>query len=486
VRVDVPPRVQELVEPTRERLSPRVNGTPAPPDPAAPSQAAHPSAGGAVSEPSSQGAEGGPTTGATPTKPLRPIEKAADERASKDEPSAGSHPAADAANSASRAGSTDPFGSEEEPALSRVVSTIVGVLPGWVKALLAALGLLALSFGAVWAVMHLRARRLRRQGSELSQDAGLLRQALAPREPGRLGSLEFSVAVRPAGRPPVGRGFHDVFALGSNRAGIVMGQVSSQGDAPLARAALVRHGLRAHLELGLPPRSALRRTGELRQDDRAGGFASGTVAVYDGARGTLTYACAGHPTPVIFGSGADRLSPIPHFSAPIGTGSECGQRQTVISLSPGSGACIYSDGVRWLPEQAAGIDRGAVGALEEDGMDASGLVEEITAGGGERSDDLLVCVLRPAIAGCAAATHIEELVLTPDDSEAAHRFLIACGLGPQAAAEVSGSAVERAGKTGRSVLRISWDADGPEHQVLPYRSDSEWPARPSLDAVAGM
>lgn len=355
------------------------------------------------------------------------------------------------------------------------MSTVVAVLPGWVRAALGVLGFFTLIFGLIWAVNQLRGRRLRRQSGVLVRDAGLMKQTLLTEPDGRIGPLLCSVAGERSGDPGAEQGFHDVFELGRNRAGILIGQVAQAGPAPLAQAALMRHRLRAHLELGLPPRAVLRRADELRSEDLHGGATSATVAIYDGARGSLTYSCAGHPTPLVFAPAPELLVPVGGFSPPMGAGVDCDRRQTEISLPPGATACLFSDGIRWKPGAGVAVDHDALEELEEPSADV--VLPHLRRGSG--TGDVIVCLVRAAVAAVGPPRHVEELVLTQEETAAAHSFLVACGLAPREAAELAGGAAEQASLTGHSLLRVSWGEDGPETEIVTYRPEAEWPSRPA-------
>jgi hypothetical protein len=350
-------------------------------------------------------------------------------------------------------------------------------LPDWSKPIIMALLLIALVLALRSWVMARRARRLEAQRAALVQDVDAMQAALAPEVAARQGPLEVSVAYRPAEGPAAGGDFYDVFVLDATRVGVLVGDVSGHGRVALARAAQTRFTLRAYLELGMQPRTALALAG--RQAWTAGDeFATVAVGVYEAASGTLTYATAGHPPPIVLGAGD--FEPITDCaSVPLGWGVPTGRRQTTVSLPSGAVACFYSDG---LPEARArgellGRDR-VVEMLAELGPSpqAALLLERLRGVADDAPDDMAACLIQTT----SAATdpiRLEEIELDDRQLSAGRgeRFLHACGV---ASREV-GPALRRAhgmvDEFGAVILRVNMGRRRGRVIVEP-------PARPDITA----
>src|SRR5262249_42761967 len=135
------------------------------------------------------------------------------------------------------------------------------------------------------------------------------------------------------------------FPLSRDRVAILVGDVAGQGRQALADAQLVRHAVRAYLEAGLDPRSALAMTGAVVDEREDPLFASVLVAVHDRRDGTLTFPSAAHEPPILVTEDGAGLPPVTGWSPPLGTGLETGRRQTSIPLPQGQAICVVTDGV---------------------------------------------------------------------------------------------------------------------------------------------
>jgi serine phosphatase RsbU (regulator of sigma subunit) len=321
-----------------------------------------------------------------------------------------------------------PFGAPVFGDLAGFVSFV----PTWMKIALVTLAALVLLLGLGYLLSALRNRRLTRQRGELLQEVGLLQTALLPPVPERVGALRTSVAYRPADGPGAGGDFYDVLPLAGGRVGFILGDVSGHGRGALARTAFMRYTLRAYLEAGLEPRVALQVAGRVIDDNLGGDFATVLLAVHDPDTGSLTYATAGHPSPIVVGPQAHE--PVTAGSSPpIGVGVRTGLRQTTVPLVPGSVASLFTDGL-----MEARVDGGMLGResleelLSELGPEATaaGLIESVRSKARVLSDDIAAVVIQPTGGATAGLFRTEQLELTARELSGplAARFLEACGV----------------------------------------------------------
>ena len=298
---------------------------------------------------------------------------------------------------------------------------------------------------------------------------GLLQGALLPVLPARLGPVGTSAAYRPAAGPGAGGDFYDVFALKDGQIAVIVGDISGHGRSALPHTALVRFTLRAYLESGMSPRDALQRAAAVLERQLGDFFATAVAATYHPRERTLTYACAGHPPPVVIGSRP--LAPVTACSSPpIGAGLSTGMRQTVVSVPGGSLVCFYTDGVvesrvgRELFGQARLAD--ALSELEP-GDTASTLLDRVAERSDERPDDMAACLLRVAGGAAAPAVEVEELELDRREAagQRAERFLRACGVEGGEAAEIMRSARAATDRAGKVLIEVR-PGDGPPEVAL--------------------
>src|SRR3954471_8166400 len=362
--------------------------------------------------------------------------------------------------------------------VTRTVRDIAHVIPGWAKALMAALGVLLAVAGALILAAAYRNRRLRAQRAALLADVGALQAALLPVVPDRVGALRVSVAYRPAEGLAAGGDFYDVFPLDDDgRVGLLVGDVSGHGRESLPAATFTRHMVRAYLEAGLAPREALQVAGRVvDQQKRDDVSATLIAAVHAPTAGPLSYASAGHPPPIVLGPAAHEPM-IVGSSPPLGVDSATGLRQTTLPLPAGSTVYLFTDGLFEARRGTAILGRKRVAELlAELGPDgtARDLVDRVERDSDAIRDDVAVCIMH--VDGDTSATgtvRVEELEVQAGeiDGSRVRRFLEGAGVDPAEMGSVMAAARKRAATDGSVLLRVRLARDRSGVDVLPARAD---------------
>lgn len=373
---------------------------------------------------------------------------------------------------AKRAGSHTKAHETSSP-LARTITKIVAVVPTPVRLLIGALLALALALGVRSRLIARRARRLELQRGQLLEDVGLLQAALLPVTPARLGPVGTSTAYRPAAGPAAGGDFYDVFALEDGQLAVILGDVSGHGREALPHTALVRFTLRAYLEAGLSPRGAVQTAGAVLEHQLGGSFATVIAATYNPRERRLVYASAGHPPPVVIGTGTESqaLEPVTVCSSPpLGVGMATGTRQSVVSIPGAAQICFYTDGVT---EARVGRDlfgpQRLAQTLAQIGPagDAAELLDRVSEQADRRPDDMAACLLNVTGAAAAPRALLEEIELDRETvkSERARQLLLACGVEAGEVTAVLSAAARVVAREGSVVLELH-RADGHAHATF--------------------
>jgi hypothetical protein len=291
-------------------------------------------------------------------------------------------------------------------------------VPDWSKPIILLLLVMVLAFGLRWWRATRRARRLERRQDSLLRDIEVMQAALAPEVPARLEDLALSVAYRPAEGPAAGGDFYDVFVIAPGRVAMILGDVAGHGHDALRQATLTRYTVRAFLKETGDPRAALALSGHALSEPGVEQLATVAIAIFDGKRGTLTYALAGHPPPILLGVPLEQASSA-CSSPPLGCEIATGRRQRTIGLAQGARACFFSDGLiearRSVTAPGGHPDLLGAERLEEllaglaPGAGAKGLLEAVRTDAVATPDDMAACILTSEAEGVRQAIDIEEL-----------------------------------------------------------------------------
>ena len=143
----------------------------------------------------------------------------------------------------------------------------------------------------------------------------------------------------------IGGDWYDVVPLRDGKAGVVIGDVVGRGIAAAARMAHLQSAVRAYALEGLRPSVVLERTDAFAQELERRGMASLLYAVIDPEAGTLRFASAGHPPPLILTRSGEAIFAEGRPGSPLGTVTFPSYEESVVGLEPGSVVLLYTDGL---------------------------------------------------------------------------------------------------------------------------------------------
>jgi hypothetical protein len=152
-------------------------------------------------------------------------------------------------------------------------------------------------------------------------------------------------------------------------------------------------------------------------------------------------------------------------SPPVGWGIPTGRRQTTISLSAGTEACFFSDGLIEARRKGQLLGREhlreILAALGPRPV-AEELLAEVRTVAQGAPDDMVACVLSPQVASKGQHVHMEELEVDASTLTRAgvRRFLRDCAVPPAEIARALRAAAEIAGPAGTALLRVELAPDG--------------------------
>ena len=139
--------------------------------------------------------------------------------------------------------------------------------------------------------------------------------------------------------------FYDAFALGDDRFGVVIADVSDKGAGAALFMAVTRTMIRSNAHVGLSPVETIGRTNDLILEDAESGM---FVTVYHShfySDGRSFHVNAGHNPPFYYHAKAKTLENLPRGGRAVGWFAENPLREVRLDLSPGDVIVYYTDGV---------------------------------------------------------------------------------------------------------------------------------------------
>ncbi len=240
-----------------------------------------------------------------------------------------------------------------------------------------------------------QALSLAQQHAAQREAARVLQESLLPRLP-EVEGLAVHAVYRPAGGTQVGGDWFDLIVRADGRRVLVIGDVMGRGVPAAAVMGQVRSAVRAYARMGIPPAQVLdllRDTvAELTAEGEDSPLVTCFLGVHDPESGTLTWSSAGHPTPVVRGTGS-LAGPV---GAPLGVPAG-DDDETATVLPAGSLLVLFTDGL--VEDRRRDLDVGLdlVRSLVDahDPADLASLAAALLAGvAAEEEDDVALLLVR--------------------------------------------------------------------------------------------
>ncbi len=250
---------------------------------------------------------------------------------------------------------------------------------------------------------ELLASRRRAEASEARAAAlaTTLQSTFVPTELPRIPGLDIGHRYRPAGDgSEVGGDFYDLFEIGTDTWGLVLGDVCGKGAGAAVLASVARYTVRAEAIKARDAVAVLFRLHEALLRYQPGTFCTAVFAVIERVDGRfrIAFASGGHPAPIhrhherteaiVIGGSIVGMINNPHFTS------------ATVTLEPGDLVVLYSDGVTearherdfFGEERLTDLVRAFVGGAQQH---ADAYVEATVAfQDGNTRDDIAVIVVR--------------------------------------------------------------------------------------------
>ena len=247
----------------------------------------------------------------------------------------------------------------------------------------------------------------RRTEAELRELADTLQAGLLPPRPPRVPGVEVATHYRAGGRGlRVGGDFYDVFRLGEDEWGVIIGDVCGKGAKAASLTALVRHTARAAAAHSPYPTDVMHEINTAlaegpEADDRYCSAVYARLVVRPG-RVEVQSCSGGHPVPFVVRSSGEVETVTADGGQLIGLFEEYESSCEEFTLGAGDVLLLYTDGVTEARDAAGdlfGHERLARLLARVPGLSAHEVVETVTRALGEWTDspgdDIAMIALRP-------------------------------------------------------------------------------------------
>ncbi|GAA4426807.1 PP2C family protein-serine/threonine phosphatase [Actinokineospora soli] len=230
--------------------------------------------------------------------------------------------------------------------------------------------------------------------------AETLQRAMLPEPAAVPGASTAAVYQPPADGPNIGGDWYDAFTTPHGTLVLTVGDVTGHGLDAAVLMGRLRHVLRAYATEGHGPAAALSLVHDLLDHERGDRYATAVLAELDPVSGTLCWANAGHPPPLLRSAtgGVEVLDP-PRRGHMLGAGIPARIPEHRTALDPGAELLLYTDGL--IERRREHIDDGIAllaahwrALPRTDPQTAADHLVAATLGAHEQTDDVCVLICR--------------------------------------------------------------------------------------------
>lgn len=187
-----------------------------------------------------------------------------------------------------------------------------------------------------------------------------LQKAMLSSVPDTLDGVEIASAYHSAYMGArVGGDFFDVFDIDSGLVGIAIGDVSGKGVEASVHTALAKYSLRAYAYTDPTPSSVIKRLNNaVYRQGKPDDFITGIYGILEVATGTLSFANAGHMSPLYLPQSSREVMEVQGTGLPLGVEPDTIYEQHTLKMNSGDRLLLYSDGVTdaWGGRDFYGLD----------------------------------------------------------------------------------------------------------------------------------
>lgn len=314
-----------------------------------------------------------------------------------------------------------------------------------------------------------------------------LQRSLLPERLPYVAGLRLAARYLPGGAgTEVGGDWYDALALPGGRLALVMGDVAGRGVGAAATMGQLRSALRAYALEDVGPAEVLTRLNRFQLLLGEDSMATVVLLVLDPRAGTMRYANAGHPPPIMLAAGGEPVYLEHARSAPLGALDHAVYTEASVDLGPGTTVVVYTDGL--IEQRGSTLDEGFARlrrALAGGGEDPEQLCEAIldgTLGTATSTDDVtFVVAASPATLGTSVALALPGEAGGLESMRAMlRRWLAEQAAGEEelhavtmATNEAVQNAIEHAHGLGREPFEVELERDG-DDVVVSVRDQGRW------------